>query len=176
MKIEINSWKKQTEGNGNFIQGFSYETLLDVLELLSTELENSSLKREKHVTEFLEWARPFLQRVLELRIRRSDFELIRVIGRGAFGEVSVVKMKVSLFLIFGIFFYFFEVQCPPTHLIFGAVKGTDNIFHCTKVRRQTFNLKKRDLHLTTNCIRTILGDQSDLRNENIVKMGYVKTS
>ena len=75
------------------IQGFSYETLLDVLELLHSELSSSNLRREKHVTEFLDWSRSFIHRVLELRIRRSDFELIRVIGRGAFGEVSVVQMR-----------------------------------------------------------------------------------
>ena len=85
--------QKQSEGNGNYIEGFSYETLLDVLELLSAELENSNLKREKHVKEFLDWAKPFLQTSLQLRIRRSDFEVIKVIGRGAFGEVSVVKLK-----------------------------------------------------------------------------------
>lgn len=84
----------QTQQTGEIqIQGFSYETLLDVLELLHTELTSSSLRREKHVNEFLDWSRSFIQRVLELRIRRSDFELIRVIGRGAFGEVSVVQMK-----------------------------------------------------------------------------------
>jgi len=77
------------------VQGFSYETLLDGLELLADELGQSNLRREKHVTEFLEWVKPFLMRVLELRIRKSDFEVIRVIGRGAFGEVSVVKMKAT---------------------------------------------------------------------------------
>ena len=79
--------------NDHSVQGFSYETLLDALELLQSELENSNLKREKHVTEFLEWTGPFVRRASELRIRRSDFDVIRVIGRGAFGEVSVVKMK-----------------------------------------------------------------------------------
>ena len=68
---------------------------MDGLELLADELGQSNLRREKHVTEFLEWVKPFLTRVLELRIRKSDFEVIRVIGRGAFGEVSVVKMKAT---------------------------------------------------------------------------------
>ena len=68
---------------------------MDGLELLADELGQSNLRREKHVTEFLEWVKPFLMRVLELRIRKSDFEVIRVIGRGAFGEVSVVKMKAT---------------------------------------------------------------------------------
>ena len=79
--------------NDHTVQGFSYETLFDVLELLQAELENSNLKREKHVTEFLEWTGPFVKRGSDLRIRRSDFDIVRVIGRGAFGEVSVVRMK-----------------------------------------------------------------------------------
>ena len=42
---------------------------MDGLELLADELGQSNLRREKHVTEFLEWVKPFLMRVLELRIR-----------------------------------------------------------------------------------------------------------
>ena len=29
----------------------------------------------------------------ELRLKKSDFDIIKVIGRGAFGEVSFVRMK-----------------------------------------------------------------------------------
>uniref|UniRef100_A0A3B3SX65 non-specific serine/threonine protein kinase n=1 Tax=Paramormyrops kingsleyae TaxID=1676925 RepID=A0A3B3SX65_9TELE len=36
---------------------------------------------------------PFTSTVKEMRLRRDDFEMLKVIGRGAFGEVAVVKMK-----------------------------------------------------------------------------------
>lgn len=33
-------------------------------------------------------ASPFVKKVKELRLQRDDFEILKVIGRGAFGEVS----------------------------------------------------------------------------------------
>ncbi|KAM8781802.1 serine/threonine-protein kinase MRCK beta [Rhynchonycteris naso] len=71
----------------------SVETLLDVLVCLYTECSHSALRRDKYVAEFLEWAKPFTQLVKEMHLHREDFEIIKVIGRGAFGEVAVVKMK-----------------------------------------------------------------------------------
>ena len=37
--------------------------------------------------------KPVTQRVKNLRLCKEDFEILKVIGRGAFGEVCVVKMK-----------------------------------------------------------------------------------
>ena len=37
--------------------------------------------------------KPVALRVKELRLCKDDFEILKVIGRGAFGEVCVVKMK-----------------------------------------------------------------------------------
>ncbi|XP_077594107.1 serine/threonine-protein kinase MRCK beta isoform X2 [Stigmatopora nigra] len=71
----------------------SVETLLDLLVCVHSECSNCALKREKHVTDFLDWVKPFTSAVKELRLRRDDFEMLKVIGRGAFGEVAVVKMK-----------------------------------------------------------------------------------
>ncbi|XP_058844158.1 serine/threonine-protein kinase MRCK beta-like isoform X10 [Acipenser ruthenus] len=71
----------------------SVETLLDILICLYNECSNSPLRREKNVSEFLEWVKPFTTAVKEMRLHRDDFEMLKVIGRGAFGEVAVVKMK-----------------------------------------------------------------------------------
>ncbi|XP_035474120.2 serine/threonine-protein kinase MRCK beta isoform X3 [Scophthalmus maximus] len=71
----------------------SVETLLDLLLCLYTECSHCPLKREKHITDFLEWVRPFTTTVKDMRLHREDFEMLKVIGRGAFGEVAVVKMK-----------------------------------------------------------------------------------
>ena len=38
-------------------------------------------------------AKPVANCIKTLRLKRDDFEVIKVIGRGAFGEVCVVKMK-----------------------------------------------------------------------------------
>ncbi|XP_033928000.1 serine/threonine-protein kinase 38-like [Melopsittacus undulatus] len=50
---------------------------------------------ERHVREFLKWAEPWAAQLQELQLQRSDFEILKVIGRGAFSEVAVVKMKES---------------------------------------------------------------------------------
>ncbi|CAM5151942.1 unnamed protein product [Natator depressus] len=72
----------------------SVETLLDLLVGLYTECcRDSPLRRDRYVSDFLEWAKPFTQLVKEMQLHRDDFEIIKVIGRGAFGEVAVVKMK-----------------------------------------------------------------------------------
>ncbi|XP_036405269.1 serine/threonine-protein kinase MRCK beta-like isoform X1 [Megalops cyprinoides] len=71
----------------------SVETLLDILICLYNECSSSPLKREKHVTDFLEWVKPFTTSVKDMRLHRDDFEMLKVIGRGAFGEVAVVKMR-----------------------------------------------------------------------------------
>nr|XP_020472604.1 serine/threonine-protein kinase MRCK alpha-like isoform X3 [Monopterus albus] len=38
-------------------------------------------------------AKPFTSKVKQMRLHKEDFEILKVIGRGAFGEVAVVKVK-----------------------------------------------------------------------------------
>ncbi|XP_067841294.1 serine/threonine-protein kinase MRCK alpha-like isoform X4 [Heptranchias perlo] len=71
----------------------SVETLLDIIICLYDECTNSLLRREKNITEFLEWAKPFTVKVKQMRLHKEDFEILKVIGRGAFGEVAVVKLR-----------------------------------------------------------------------------------
>jgi len=80
-------------GNMHGAKSFSIETLLDILIVLFDECSNSSLRREKTVSEFIELVKPVTNRVKSLRLCKEDFEILKVIGRGAFGEVCVVKMK-----------------------------------------------------------------------------------
>lgn len=37
-------------------------------------------------------ARPVVEKIKNLRLCREDFEILNIIGRGAFGEVAVVRM------------------------------------------------------------------------------------
>lgn len=69
-------------------QCLSVETLLDILICLYDECNNSPLRREKNILEFLDWAKPFTSKVKQMRLHKEDFEILKVIGRGAFGEVS----------------------------------------------------------------------------------------
>ncbi|XP_059368449.1 serine/threonine-protein kinase MRCK alpha-like isoform X4 [Carassius carassius] len=74
-------------------QCFSVETLLDILVCLYDECNNSPIRREKNILEFVDWAKPFISKVKQMRLHKEDFEILKVIGRGAFGEVAVVKVK-----------------------------------------------------------------------------------
>lgn len=74
-------------------KSFSVEGLLDVLIVLYDECCNSSLRTEKTMTNFIEFVKPVVQRIKDLRLTKEDFELLKVIGRGAFGEVAVVKER-----------------------------------------------------------------------------------
>ncbi|XP_069821605.1 serine/threonine-protein kinase MRCK gamma [Dendropsophus ebraccatus] len=76
-------------------ESLSVETLLDTLICLCQECNVPALRRDKNVTEFLAWAEPFASKIKQMRLKREDFEILKVIGRGAFGEVAVVKMKGS---------------------------------------------------------------------------------
>ncbi|CAM1325526.1 gek (predicted), partial [Pycnogonum litorale] len=74
-------------------QSLSIETLVDVLVVLYDECVNSSLRKEKTVSDFIKYAKPIVSKVKDLRLSRDDFDIMKVIGRGAFGEVAVVKLK-----------------------------------------------------------------------------------
>ncbi|XP_005001389.1 myotonin-protein kinase isoform X3 [Cavia porcellus] len=69
------------------------EPLLDLLLGVHQELGASDLAGDKYVADFLQWAEPIVARLKEIRLQRDDFEILKVIGRGAFSEVAVVKMK-----------------------------------------------------------------------------------
>ncbi|XP_048225074.1 myotonin-protein kinase isoform X4 [Perognathus longimembris pacificus] len=69
------------------------EPLLDLLLGVHQELGASDLAQEKYVVDFLQWAEPIVARLKEVRLQRDDFEILKVIGRGAFSEVAVVKMR-----------------------------------------------------------------------------------
>uniref|UniRef100_A0A5F8GAS8 Serine/threonine-protein kinase MRCK alpha n=1 Tax=Monodelphis domestica TaxID=13616 RepID=A0A5F8GAS8_MONDO len=72
-------------------QCFSVETLLDILICLYDECNNSPLRREKNIVEYLEWAKPFTSKVKQMRLHKEDFEILKVIGRGAFGETACFR-------------------------------------------------------------------------------------
>uniref|UniRef100_A0A8B9PRL3 Serine/threonine-protein kinase MRCK beta n=1 Tax=Apteryx owenii TaxID=8824 RepID=A0A8B9PRL3_APTOW len=70
----------------------SVETLLDLLVGVYAECSRDSpLRRDRYVCDFLEWARPFTKLVKEMQLHRDDFEIIKVIGRGAFGETACFR-------------------------------------------------------------------------------------
>uniref|UniRef100_UPI00398E446D serine/threonine-protein kinase MRCK alpha-like n=1 Tax=Pristiophorus japonicus TaxID=55135 RepID=UPI00398E446D len=84
---------RKAAGAGELELGLSVETLLDLLICLYYECSSSPLLRDQNIADFLQWVSPFASKVKEMRLHREDFEILKVIGRGAFGEVAVVKLK-----------------------------------------------------------------------------------
>ncbi|XP_017094250.2 serine/threonine-protein kinase Genghis Khan [Drosophila bipectinata] len=91
---DISSDQKWAAEFGEDTEGhqFSLDYLLDTFVVLYDECSNSSLRREKGVSDFLKLSKPFVQIVRKLRLSRDDFDILKIIGRGAFGEVCVVQM------------------------------------------------------------------------------------
>lgn len=69
------------------------EILIDLLNAIYYECQNSGLTRNKNQQKFLELIDPLVQQINQLRLQSKDFDLIKVIGFGNFGQVSVVKSK-----------------------------------------------------------------------------------
>ncbi|XP_064834954.1 myotonin-protein kinase-like isoform X2 [Oncorhynchus masou masou] len=68
------------------------QTLLDLLVGVYQEFRFSPLAREKYVAGFLQWVEPLVRQVKKTRIKRDDFHILKVIGRGTFSEVAVARM------------------------------------------------------------------------------------
>ncbi|XP_053187402.1 myotonin-protein kinase [Scomber japonicus] len=69
------------------------QTLLDLLVGVYQEFCSSPFAREKYVSGFLQWAEPLVRQVKKTRIKREDFHILKVIGRGTFSEVAVARMR-----------------------------------------------------------------------------------
>uniref|UniRef100_UPI0037E86C93 myotonin-protein kinase n=1 Tax=Semicossyphus pulcher TaxID=241346 RepID=UPI0037E86C93 len=69
------------------------QTLLDLLVGVYQEFYSSPFVREKYVAGFLQWAEPLVRQVKRTRIKREDFHILKVIGRGTFSEVAVARMR-----------------------------------------------------------------------------------
>lgn len=69
------------------------ELLIDLLNAIYYECQKSGLTRNKNQQKFLELIDPLVKQINQLRLQEKDFDLIKVIGFGNFGQVSVVKSK-----------------------------------------------------------------------------------
>ena len=53
---------------------------------------NANTTRNKQQQKFCELVKPLVDRINGLQLKASDFEQLKVIGRGAFGQVALVKV------------------------------------------------------------------------------------
>ncbi|XP_076066939.1 rho associated coiled-coil containing protein kinase isoform X2 [Oratosquilla oratoria] len=69
------------------------DCMLDSIQALVADCDHQAIKRNKNVEAFLNRYREPMHRVETLRVQAEDFNMIKVIGRGAFGEVQLVRHK-----------------------------------------------------------------------------------
>ncbi|XP_068577402.1 myotonin-protein kinase isoform X2 [Cebidichthys violaceus] len=74
------------------------QTLLDLLVGVYQEFYSTPFAREKYVSGFLQWAEPLVRQVKRTRIKREDFHILKVIGRGTFSETACYQEEREVLL------------------------------------------------------------------------------
>lgn len=69
------------------------EGLIDSLLVLYDECNNDVMKKDPNIATFIEKFRSPVSEIRTMRVNVSDFEMRKVIGRGQFGEVHLVREK-----------------------------------------------------------------------------------
>ncbi|XP_035534236.1 rho-associated protein kinase 2-like isoform X3 [Morone saxatilis] len=71
------------------------ETLLDSMNALAHDLNYPALRKNKNIDAFLNRYEKTVSQLRELQVKLEDFEKVKLIGRGAYGEVQLVRHKAS---------------------------------------------------------------------------------
>uniref|UniRef100_A0A8C9ZJP5 Rho-associated protein kinase 1 n=1 Tax=Sander lucioperca TaxID=283035 RepID=A0A8C9ZJP5_SANLU len=92
-----------TENTGNaFLVSTWFAWLLtlllspqDGLDALVYDLDFPALRKNKSIDNFLSRYKETISKIRDLRMKAVDYEVVKVIGRGAFGEVQLVRHKAT---------------------------------------------------------------------------------
>uniref|UniRef100_A0A671RR56 non-specific serine/threonine protein kinase n=1 Tax=Sinocyclocheilus anshuiensis TaxID=1608454 RepID=A0A671RR56_9TELE len=68
------------------------DCLLDSLDALVYDLDFPALRKNKSIDNFLNRYKDTISKIRKLRMKADDYEVVKVIGRGAFGEVQLVSV------------------------------------------------------------------------------------
>lgn len=71
------------------------DSLLDTVQALYTDCDHPSVKKLKNIEVYLNRYDGLASDIINLRMKTDDFEHIKVIGRGAFGKVQLVRHKYT---------------------------------------------------------------------------------
>ncbi|KAJ7988069.1 hypothetical protein DPEC_G00319810 [Dallia pectoralis] len=71
------------------------ESLLDSMNALALDLNYPALRKNKNIDAFLNRYEQAMVKMREAQVRLEDFDRIKMIGRGAYGEVQLVRHKAS---------------------------------------------------------------------------------
>ncbi|XP_041661527.1 rho-associated protein kinase 2-like isoform X2 [Cheilinus undulatus] len=73
----------------------NFQTLLDSMNALAHDLNYPALRKNKNIDAFLNRYEKAVSQLRELQVKPDDFEKVKLIGRGAYGEVQLVRHKTS---------------------------------------------------------------------------------
>lgn len=88
LQLYLNNFSNETNS-------YNVEFLLDTLTCLYYECSSLQHRNERNCLKFCNSVKPLVEKIESYRLSRSEFETIRLIGSGAFGEVSLVRSKSS---------------------------------------------------------------------------------
>ncbi|KAM9476448.1 rho-associated protein kinase 2 isoform 3-T3 [Clarias gariepinus] len=71
------------------------ESLLDAMNALVLDLNFPALRKNKNIETFLNRYEAVMGDIRDLQMKPEDFDKVKVIGRGAFGEVQLVRHRAS---------------------------------------------------------------------------------
>uniref|UniRef100_A0A8C0R8J0 Rho-associated protein kinase n=1 Tax=Canis lupus dingo TaxID=286419 RepID=A0A8C0R8J0_CANLU len=72
-----------------------YRLLIDGLNSLVLDLDFPALRKNKNIDNFLNRYEKIVKKIRGLQMKAEDYDVVKVIGRGAFGEVQLVRHKAS---------------------------------------------------------------------------------
>uniref|UniRef100_A0A8C1QNE4 non-specific serine/threonine protein kinase n=1 Tax=Cyprinus carpio TaxID=7962 RepID=A0A8C1QNE4_CYPCA len=72
-----------------------YDVGLDSVTALALDLNHPALRKNKNIDSFLNRYEKSVSCLRELQVKLDDFDRVKLIGRGAFGAVQLVRHKVS---------------------------------------------------------------------------------
>uniref|UniRef100_A0A670ZDP3 non-specific serine/threonine protein kinase n=1 Tax=Pseudonaja textilis TaxID=8673 RepID=A0A670ZDP3_PSETE len=70
-------------------------TSTDGLKSLVLDLDYPALRKNKNIDNFLNRYEKIVQKMRDLQMKVEDYDVVKVIGRGAFGEVQLVRHKTT---------------------------------------------------------------------------------
>ncbi|XP_017157833.1 rho-associated protein kinase 2-like isoform X2 [Poecilia reticulata] len=79
----------------NPLSSLNLSTLLDSMNALAHDLNYPFLRKNKNIEAFLNRYEKLVNELRELQVKVDDFEKVKLIGRGAYGEVQLVRHKAS---------------------------------------------------------------------------------
>ncbi|XP_051816808.1 rho-associated protein kinase 2-like isoform X3 [Acanthochromis polyacanthus] len=93
-RVEIRLKKLETLMR-NPQSALNLETLLDSVNALAHDLNYPALRKNKNIDAFLSRYEKAVSQLRELQVKPEDFDKVKLIGRGAYGEVRLVRHKAS---------------------------------------------------------------------------------